>query len=48
MADRGLARAEYYSPFAYYFCLHVPPNWKIASEFARKIMEQILTVQYTA
>jgi len=31
-----------------YFCLLVPSNWKIASEFTRKIMEQILTVQYTA
>ena len=26
----------------------VPCQWKIASEFTRKIMEQILTVQYTA
>jgi len=25
-----------------------PSHWKIASEFTGKIMEQILTVQYTA
>ena len=31
-----------------YFCLRVPSNWKIASEFTGKIMKQILTAQYTA
>jgi len=29
-----------------YFCLLVPSHWKIASKFTRKIMKQILTVQY--
>jgi len=29
-------------------CLFIPSHRKIESEFTRKIMEQILTVQYTA